>query len=1409
MAQRKEYVMSTKLCLNCLKPHHVAHDCRSSYRCKAQDCGRKHNTLLHEDRPAVQTQSNHQSNSAVHSDESEEEQLEECLLMTSQVNLTGPTGRTITVRALLDSGSTLSILSTKLMKLLHLEKTGGQVSIAGVSDQSTQKQHPLARVRLSSKFRKDWSKTITVAGMEKVTRQLPLQAAESVRSLNHIKDLPLADSCFDQPGQIDLLLGQNILKHLFLSGKRVGEEDQPEAWLTVFGWTIQGSYTPNNRPKVLAAITHIVSTTENSPTTNQLLSRFYELEEPAVYKTEQTPSEMQVEEHFQQTHFYVEEQSRYMVRLPRSEEKADLGESKTQALNRARANERSLIKRQKLTEFNAVMQEYIDLGHAQPVGAKAHLPSSEIYYMPVHAVFKDSSTSTKVRAVFDASAKTTNKRSLNDLLAVGPTLHPTLSQIILNFRTYVVAISSDISKMYREVILHPADRALHRFIWRNSQDSDWKEYEMHRVTFGVAASPYLAVKTMQQAALDFGEEHPEAQWHINNSFYVDDLMGGADTPQAAIDLADQLCNILSKANFHLRKWRSNSTEVLREIPVEMQEKLPTQDLVEMNSAQYPKALGLTWDSRNDNMATHVNVPATYATTKSGIVGDIARTFDILGWLAPAILPMKIMYRDLAKSKIGWEEEVAEEFKKRHKEWRDQLHLLAEVKLPRHYFDHNQPLSVELHGFSDASKEAYAAVIYIRATYSNRTPSAQLVISKSKISPPLTRTIPELELCGANLLAKLLTTTRQTLKILLQNVFAYTDSTVVLAWLDGQPRKDKIFISNRIASTINLLPPKVWKFVPGSQNPADAASRGLSALELKNHHLWWHGPQWLITQPVAFPVHPQEAIRLLQQEKEEPVEEVVLAATPQYDFERKFNSYGKLLRTTCWMLRFVERQNRTAGRYLTSREGMLATKLLVKRSQERSFPVELSQLTADPPKEISRKSTILVTRPVVDKEGILHMGGRLNHTDLPDFQKHPTILTAKDMFTQLLFLHYHNQLGHCGPSALLAHAANIYYVVGGRKLSRRICSKCVVCRKAAARGAMQLLGQLPPPRVEPSYVFLHTGMDFCGPFNIRKGHTRHPVIIEASLAIFVCFCTKAVHLELVSDMTTQTFIAAIDRFAYRRGMPLHLYSDNGPNYVGARNQLSRFYQLIKSEECKNAVETYCFDYQVTWHNIPSRSPHFGGLWEAAVKATKYHLKRVVGQEKLTFEELSTICCGVESCLNSRPLGPITSHDIDGLSPLTPSHFLIGRAARAYPQERLTAKPTPLERWKLCQQASQHFWERWSREYLQQLQKATKWHKKSRNFKVGDMVMLTDGGVYKCQWSMAKVVAVYPGKDKSVRAVDVQIERKVIPTGCISKKQLAERITTKTSIFRRPVCKLAMLLAVDEVPGVGVNLDLPDD
>ena len=348
-----------------------------------------------------------------------------------------------------------------------------------------------------------------------------------------------------------------------------------------------------------------------------------------------------------------------------------------------------------------------------------------------------------------------------------------------------------------------------------------------------------------------------------------------------------------------------------------------------------------------------------------------------------------------------------------------------------------------------------------------------------------------------------------------------------------------------------------------------------------------------------------------------------------------------------------------------------------------------------------------------------------------------------------------------------------------------------------------MGQLPAARTTPAPPFQTTGVDYAGPFTLKQGYTRKPVLIKAYLAIFICFCTKAVHIEVVSNLTTEAFLAALRRFVSRRGLPADIHSDNGTNFIGARNDLQELYKFLSSTEVQATIHSFSLNHKITWHTIPERAPHFGGLWEAAVKLTKHHLKRVVGQQKLSYEEFATVTAQVEACLNSRPLGGLTSHSPDGVAPLTPGHFLVGRPLHAYPETVIKDDPSLYKRWTLCQAITQHFWRRWSGEYLQQLQRSGKWHRTNSNLQVNDLVLMTDGSVFVNQWTMGKVVATYLGKDNLVRALDVLIETLIQSPPSLSKKNSnSSQLKTKTHIYRRPISKVVLLLpregASDQTP-----------
>ena len=313
------------------------------------------------------------------------------------------------------------------------------------------------------------------------------------------------------------------------------------------------------------------------------------------------------------------------------------------------------------------------------------------------------------------------------------------------------------------------------------------------------------------------------------------------------------------------------------------------------------------------------------------------------------------------------------------------------------------------------------------------------------------------------------------------------------------------------------------------------------------------------------------------------------------------------------------------------------------------------------------------------------------------------------------------------------------------------------------------------RITPDAVFEKVGIDYARPIYIKQGSVRKPTILKAYVCVFVSLSVKAVHLELVSDLTTDAFIACLRRFIGRRGKPSTIWSDHGSNFVGATRQIKELIQFLQQQKVSETISEFCSCQNIDWVFIPERAPHFGGLWEAAVKSFKTHLSKVADNVKLSFEELTTVLVQIEACLNSRPLGALPCGD-NGVDALTPGHFLIGRPLEALPDPSFSyQKFSLLRRWHLCQALVRHFWKRWSSEYLTTLQKFAKWRRPTKNISVGDVVTLREDGMVPTRWPLARVVDVHTGRDRVVRVVTVK---------------------TRDGTYTRPITKIAVLIPCEQ-------------
>ncbi|XP_068140369.1 uncharacterized protein [Drosophila tropicalis] len=357
--------------------------------------------------------------------------------------------------------------------------------------------------------------------------------------------------------------------------------------------------------------------------------------------------------------------------------------------------------------------------------------------------------------------------------------------------------------------------------------------------------------------------------------------------------------------------------------------------------------------------------------------------------------------------------------------------------------------------------------------------------------------------------------------------------------------------------------------------------------------------------------------------------------------------------------------------------------------------------------------------------------------------------------------------HGGTSLTLNFIRKKFWIVNGRNAVRFGIHKCITCFKMKPQFAGQKMGMLPAVRVRPSRAFSSVGVDYAGPVNISPCKGRGRVSQKGYIAVFVCLVTKAIHLEPVGDLTSDAFIGAFNRFIGRRGLCTDVYSDCGTNFIGANKKL----QVDKLAYCSyitKHIAPTLLRKGINWHFNPPSAPHFGGLWEAGVKSMKYHLKRTLGEQVLTFEEMATVLAQIESCLNSRPLCPL-SNDPDDLMVLTPGHFLMGEAPLAPPAPEL-AKVTLIDRWKNCQYYAQQFWRRWNSEYLSRLQRRPKWLQTKENLTVGCIVLIRDERFPSHQWPLGRVMETHAGPDGLVRVVTLK---------------------TVKGLMKRPVAKLCPL------------------
>ncbi|XP_048487495.1 uncharacterized protein LOC119692752 [Plutella xylostella] len=513
---------------------------------------------------------------------------------------------------------------------------------------------------------------------------------------------------------------------------------------------------------------------------------------------------------------------------------------------------------------------------------------------------------------------------------VGPVVQDDLLSILLRFRQHKYILSADVAKMYRCIEVHPDDRNLQQIVWRVNSSDPITAFKLNTVTYGTASAPFLATRCLKQLGLECNDK--KTAEIILHDFYVDDLLTGSDDLEEAKAIRESVTTVLASAGMPLRKWRSNEPELLSEIS-------ETSLDLNIGSQEPNKLLGLGWHSDSDDLCFPLNSLVTDGNTKRELLSVIAQVFDPLGLLAPCIITMKMLMQGLWLDKLSWDEPLPSEIKKRWNEITKSLSLLNAVRCPR-IMVCDAHKTVQLHIFSDASERAYGACAYVRSVDSTGDVTVRLLIAKSRVAPIKPATIPRLELCGALMGARLFEKVVDSLRIKIDQIFFWSDSTIVLGWLRMLPCKLQPFVRNRVAEILEKAGNHTWRHVPTDLNPADPISRGVDIGNLLGLKLWWSGPEFLKNDLSEWPSQPKHVGPLPETR---PDADVSLNATISegkafVDFSR-FSNHSRLIRAVAYALRFIKhcRKQISETDYLTDEELRKASNLLISKCQEDSFP----------------------------------------------------------------------------------------------------------------------------------------------------------------------------------------------------------------------------------------------------------------------------------------------------------------------------------------------------------------------------------------------------------------------------------------------------------------------------------------
>ena len=1149
-------------CFLCLQHGHITKNCLSNYTCNR--CGKQHHISLCMKEKYKEQGDSEENPSQTNAYCVKEENNGGILLQTAKAFVSKNVDeRDVQTRFLFDSGSQRTYVTNELKERLNLETVRKEKLIINTFGHSKSELKELPVVKF---FVRTFKGIVAVEAITVPKICAPLVNQNSkyyLENYENFRPLKLADYTNGKTKlDVHVLIGLDYY-YAFVTGEVVRNKNGgPTAINSKLGWILSGGHNSQNTESNCMEIHTCRVNTENKLLCEEL-NKFWQVESIGDNENQNVLTS------FKDTIKFNGE--RYVTELPFRPDHDQLPDNFAVAKQRLE----SLVDKRLRTDpalaaqYNDVFADY-ESKHIVERVPENEIACENAYYLPHHPVVRQDKTTTKVRPVFDGSCNV-HKPSLNEILYSGPNLLSKVFDLLLRFRTNYIALIADIQQAFLNVEVAEKDRDVLRFLWKENpteKESKLVIFRFLRVVIGLTCSPFLLNSTIKHHLETYEMMFPEITDILADDLYVDDLTTGVDSVTKGKELYETSKTIMKDGGFNLRKWMTNNHD-LREYIDEIEKS--------NRNETNPKVLGIEWNTEKDTLIYRFDEllerAAELQPTKRNILRVSASFYDPLGLIAPITTKVKVLFQRCCQNKSDWDEPLEGELLTHWNELLNDLRTLQTFEIRRYLFcqPRHQIKSIELHGFCDSSKIAYAAVIYAKIR-TNLGVSVSLMSAKTKVAPLKPHSIPRLELLACVLLAKLTDCVAKAIdsRLNVDKIFAWSDSEIALCWLKSKLKQWKPWVENRVIYIRSIIPPDSWFHVSTAHNPSDIPTRPKRVSEF-NCKLWLNGPDFLHDvsfEPPEFHLN-ERSSDVLSEVKKCHVMSNSLHIQSSHNHsqvhdiidESKFNSLNKLVTTLGYVHRFVNKLLTRIGKrdIATSSERELSTEefkdafdLLITNNQ-RKFQSNETYF-----KKLSASLKVFE-----DKDGRLRVQGRFGQNEKLTYdERYPLILPNDYHLTKLIVMDAHEKTLHQGIEATMNMMRQRFWIPKARRTIKSILRRCVICRRYQGKPINSPpTPNLPDYRFSASRAFQHIGFDHAGPLYIRTGKQS---TAKAYVLLLTCATTRAVHFELSPDLKAPAFIRAFKRFCSRRGVPTIVVHDNFKTFKSSHVKRFMRHERIESK-----------------------------------------------------------------------------------------------------------------------------------------------------------------------------------------------------------------------------------------------------